>query len=45
MITKINNEIKSRNIEPLLNYNTGKIKHEKQLIFHKSKKKNLKLNL
>ena len=33
-------EITSRNIENLLSYNTGKIKHEKQLQFHKSTKRN-----
>lgn len=33
-------EIKLRNIEPLLNYNSGKIIHKKQLEFHKSKKRN-----
>ena len=39
-LQKIKNEIESRNIKPLLNYNTGKIKHEKQLLFHKSQKRN-----
>lgn len=34
------NEIKIRNIEPLLTYNSGKIKHQKQLNFHKSTKRN-----
>ncbi len=32
--------LKSRNILPLANYNSGKIKHEKQLLFHKSIKRN-----
>jgi phage terminase large subunit-like protein len=39
-LSKILNEIKKRNIEPLSKYNTGKIKHEKQLMFHKSLKRN-----
>ena len=34
------NEIETRNIMPLLSYNTGKIVHEKQLLFHKSTKRN-----
>ena len=33
-------EIKERNILPLLSYNSSKIKHEKQLLFHKSQKRN-----
>lgn len=33
-------EINKRNLLPLLNYNTGKIIHKKQLEFHKSKKRN-----
>ena len=32
--------LNSRNILPLVNYNSGKIKHEKQLLFHKSTKRN-----
>lgn len=38
--SKLLNEIKSRNIEPLLNYNSGKIIHKKQIEFHKSPKRN-----
>ena len=34
------NAIKNRNIEPLKNYNTGKLIHKKQLEFHKSTKRN-----
>ena len=33
-------EIKSRNIEPLFNYNSGKVVHKKQLDFHKCQKRN-----
>lgn len=43
LIFKLNNIsklIKSRNILPLKNYNSGKIVHKKQLEFHKSKKRN-----
>lgn len=38
--SKILNEIKKRNIEPLYKYNSGKIIHKKQLDFHKSNKRN-----
>ena len=37
---EIKNEIDSRNIMPLIKYNTGKIVHNKQLLFHKSAKRN-----
>lgn len=36
----INSEIKRRQNDNLKKYNTGKIKHEKQLMFHKSLKRN-----
>ena len=39
-LINIKNEIKSRNIEPLLKYNSGKIIHKKQIEFHKSTKRN-----
>ncbi len=39
-LQKIQNEIKRRNIEPLKQYNSGKIIHQKQLEFHKSTKRN-----
>ncbi len=40
-LEKINNEIKRRkNNNKILYYNTGKICHQKQIEFHKSKKKN-----
>lgn len=39
-LNKVNNEIIKRNIEPLKNYNTGKVIHKKQLTFHKSQKRN-----
>ncbi len=39
-LSKVLNEIKNRNLNPLLKYNTGKIKHYKQLEFHKCKKRN-----
>ena len=39
-LLNIKNEIKSRNIEPLLKYNTGKVIHKKQVEFHKSTKRN-----
>ena len=39
-LNSIIKEIKNRNIEPLLNYNTGKVIHKKQIEFHKSKKRN-----
>ena len=39
-LKKIIHEIKNRNIEPLSKYNSGKITHKKQLLFHKSKKRN-----
>ena len=39
-LKKVIQEIKNRNIEPLMKYNSGKIKHKKQLLFHKSKKRN-----
>lgn len=39
-LNKVNNEIIKRNIEPLKNYNTGKFIHKKQIIFHKSQKRN-----
>ena len=37
---EISKEIQKRNIEPLLNYNQGKIIHKKQIDFHKSLKRN-----
>ncbi len=40
MLKKVIKEIKDRNIEPLLKYNSGKIVHQKQLEFHKSTKRN-----
>ena len=39
-LDKVIKEIKTRNIEPLINYNTGKLKHKKQILFHKSNKRN-----
>ena len=39
-LNKVIKEIKERNILPLLSYNSSKIKHEKQLLFHKSQKRN-----
>ena len=39
-LSKIFKEIKNRNIEPLLKYNSGKIIHKKQVEFHKSQKRN-----
>ena len=39
-LNQLSKIIKSRNILPLKNYNTGKIVHEKQLEFHKSQKRN-----
>ena len=39
-LKNIIHEIKNRNIEPLANYNTGKIIHKKQVEFHKSTKRN-----
>lgn len=39
-LLNIKKEISSRNIFPLLNYNTGKIIHKKQLEFHQSTKRN-----
>ena len=39
-LKRINDEIKKRKNDNLKNYNTGKIKHEKQLAFHKSLKRN-----
>ena len=39
-LSEVCSEIKKRNIEPLLNYNKGKIIHEKQLVFHKCQKRN-----
>ncbi len=36
----LSKEIESRNIEPLLKYNSGKIIHKKQVEFHKSTKRN-----
>ena len=39
-LKKVLEEIKQRNISTLKNYNSGKIIHKKQLIFHKSKKRN-----
>lgn len=42
-IIKLNNiikEIKLRNIEPLNKYNSGKIIHKKQILFHQSTKRN-----
>lgn len=39
-LNSIQKEIKKRNIEPLLKYNTGSIIHKKQLEFHKSTKRN-----
>ena len=39
-LNQVVNEIKTRNIEPLFKYNTGKIIHKKQLEFHKSNKRN-----
>ena len=34
-LSKIFKEIKNRNIQPLLEYNSGKIIHKKQVEFHK----------
>lgn len=39
-LDKVNKEIKKRNIENLFTYNNGKIIHEKQILFHKSQKRN-----
>ena len=39
-LKKILQLIKSRNILPLKNYNSGKIIHKKQIEFHKSQKRN-----
>ncbi len=39
-LSNIISEIKTRNILPLKNYNTGKIIHKKQLEFHKCQKRN-----
>lgn len=39
-LSRVLKEIKIRNLEPLLSYNTGKIVHKKQLEFHKSTKRN-----
>ena len=37
---KVNDILESRNVFTLLNYNTGKIVHQKQLDFHKNPKRN-----
>ncbi len=39
-LSKVLKEINNRNLNSLLNYNTGKIIHQKQLLFHKSTKRN-----
>lgn len=39
-LLNVSNEINKRNLEPLLNYNSGKIVHKKQIDFHKSTKRN-----
>ncbi len=39
-LSQVLKEIKKRNLDPLLSYNSGRIVHKKQLEFHKSTKKN-----
>lgn len=39
-LSDIENEIRSRENKPLYKYNSGKLKHKKQIAFHKSLKKN-----
>lgn len=39
-LNRVVSEIEKRNLSPLLNYNTGKVIHRKQLEFHKSQKRN-----
>ena len=39
-LKKVLDEIKKRNLDSLLNYNSGKVVHKKQLEFHKSLKRN-----